>query len=113
MIGNHYRNDYHCAHFFAEWYAENLGIHIPIERAFEISFVLWLRRNFVQIEQPEENCLIKMTTPDDRAHVGVYSNFTVWHNYKVTGTNGAVCRDSLGMIQRTYGKVTFWKWNNG
>jgi hypothetical protein len=111
MIGRHYKKNYHCAHFFADWYRENLGIEIPVINEYSLSFVFWLRRHFTQIDQPEENCLVKMTTPTGGAHVGVFSDFAVWHNYKVNNTNGAVCRDPVGIIQRVYSEVTFWRWS--
>ena len=111
MIGRHYSNKYHCAHFVADWYKEKLDIEIPIVREFEISFVFWMRRHFTQIPIPEENCLVKMKTRQDAAHVGVFSDFSVYHNYKANDGNGAVCRWPLGIIQRNYKEVTFWRWS--
>lgn len=110
-IGKHYDyKNYNCAHFFAEWYKEKLGIIIPVVNQFELSFVLWLRRNFRQIDKPVENCLVYMKQRN-LTHVGVFADNGVYHNYKPARANGSVQHWPLGVTKRNYKEVTFWVWS--
>lgn len=109
MIGTHYRDDFNCAHFVAKWYAEKLDIEIPIVDEFEISFVRWMRKHFVKINRPEENCLVTMNQ-NKTSHIGVYSDWGVYHNYKAGKALGSVVHWNLGVVKRNYQKVSYWKW---
>jgi hypothetical protein len=111
MIGKHYSYDtYNCAHFFAEWYREKLGIEIPVHNQFELAFVMWLKRNFTQSEKPVENCLVSMKQRK-LTHVGVYADNGVYHNYKPARSKGAVVHWPLGVVKRNYDEVTYWVWS--
>jgi hypothetical protein len=111
MIGKHYSHtDYNCAHFVASWYEQKLNITIPVINEFELSFVMWMRKHFVRIEKPENNCLVKMSITNG-THIGVYSNYGVYHNYISGNKKGAVVHWNMGVINRNYNKVTFWKWS--
>lgn len=110
MIGKHYSVSYNCASFVSDWYKEKLNIEIPTEGQFELAFVRWLRNNFVQIDKPEENCLVRMKQ-HNVSHVGVYADNGVYHNYKPRSSYGAVIHVPLGVVQRSYNEVTYWKWS--
>lgn len=110
MIGKHYSNDYHCAHFVSEWYREKLNIVIPVDNCFELSFVRWLRHNFTQVSRPVEKCLVRMRL-NKESHVGVYADNGVYHNYKPSTRKGAVVHWTVGATERTYDKVTYWIWS--
>jgi cell wall-associated NlpC family hydrolase len=111
MIGKHYSYEhYNCAHFFAEWYRQKLGIEIPVTDQFELSFILWLRRHFKQIDKPVEHCLVYMKQRN-LTHVGVYADNGVYHNFKPARAKGSVVHWPLGVIQRNYEKVSFWQWS--
>lgn len=111
MIGKHYREkDYHCAHFLAEWYRVKLGIEIPIVDEFEISFVRWLRRHFIQVSAPVDNCLVNMMSHGVR-HVGVYAEYGVYHNYRANNKHGSVIHWDIGVVNRNYEEVTYWIWS--
>ena len=110
MIGAHYRHDFNCAHFVALWYQEKLSIEIPIVNEFELSFVRWMRKHFTKIESPEDNCLVKMQSNNDN-HIGIYSNYGVYHNYKAGNSHGSVIHWDMGVVNRNYKKVTFWQWS--
>ena len=111
MIGNHYDQlNYNCAHFVAQWYSEKLNIEIPIVNEFGLSFVRWMRKHFVRINHPEDNCLVYMNVTNG-THVGVYCNYGVYHNYKIGKAKGAVVHWDMGVINRNYKKVSFWKWS--
>jgi hypothetical protein len=111
MIGKHYNyHEYNCAHFVAEWYKTKLGITIPTDGVFELSFAKWLRQNFTQIQAPVENALVLMN--DVRfAHIGIYHNNCVRHNWKPARGKGSVVQTPLGIVQRNYKKVTYWQWS--
>lgn len=111
MIGKHYSlTEYNCAHFFAEWYREKLNIEIPVHNQFELSFVKWLRQNFKQVGKPVEHCLVYMKQ-HRQAHVGVFADNGVYHNYKPSVANGAVVHWTLGCVKRSYNEVTYWIWS--
>jgi hypothetical protein len=111
MIGEHYDHvNYNCAHFVASWYEKHLGIIIPIVNEFELSFIRWMRKHFVKIEKPENGCLVKMSI-NKGIHVGVYSDYGVYHNYMGGEAKGSVVHWDMGVIKRNYNKVTFWKWS--
>lgn len=110
MIGKHYSINYNCAHFVADWYFEKLNVVIPTEGQFELSFVRWLRTRFVKIDKQEENCLVLMKQ-NKISHIGIYAENGVYHNYKPTSSHGAVIHVPLGVVQRTYNEVTYWKWS--
>lgn len=110
MIGKHYSANYNCAHFVAEWYREKLNIEIPNDGHFEMSFVRWMRKRFVKVDKPVENCLVKMKQ-HNLAHVGVYADNGVYHNYKPGRSHGAVIHVPLGVIKRNYNEVTYWIWS--
>lgn len=110
FVGRHYENErYNCAHFVADWYRD-LGIDIPTEGVFELSFLVWMRRHFTQVTTPEENTLVLMTTSGNR-HIGVYADYGVYHNYKIGESHGSVVHWDLGVILRTYDEVTYWIWS--
>lgn len=112
MIGRHYRKDsYNCAHFVADWYREKLGIEIPTGNVWEMSFIIWLRRNFKQISKPTNNCLVVMECYGTR-HIGVYADYGVYHNYRVGEHHGSVVQWTLGQIKRNYHEVTYWLWSS-
>ena len=111
MIGSHYNSEnFNCAHFVAQWYSDKLCIEIPVVDEFELSFVRWMRKHFVKIDKPENDCLVNMQS-DNNSHVGVYSDYGVYHNYKVGKSKGSVVHWELGVVMRNYKKVTFWKWS--
>ena len=110
MIGEHYHyKDFNCAHFVAKWYSERLNINIPIHNEFELSFLKWMRKHFVEINKPEANCLVYMHT-DNNSHIGVYFDYGVYHNYKIGNAKGSVVHWDIGVVTRNYKKVTYWKW---
>ena len=109
MIGTHYSNDFNCAHFVAKWYEKNLCIKIPVIDEFEISFVRWMRKHFQEIKKPENNCLVLMYKSGSN-HVGIYSDYGVYHNYKAGKAHGSVVHWTMGVVARNYQKVTYWKW---
>jgi hypothetical protein len=107
----HYsRDNYNCAHFVADWYAKKLGVIIPVTNLFELSFVHWMRRNFTRIDKPVDNCLVYMKQ-DGCTHIGVYSDYGVYHNYKRGNAKGAVVHWQLGVVNRNYKKVSYWLWS--
>ncbi len=110
MIGNHYSINYNCAHFVSDWYKEKLNIEIPTEGQFDVSFVRWLRHNFVQVDSPVENCLVRMKN-NGMSHIGVYADNGVYHNYKPKSSHGAVVHWPLGVTQRSYDEVSYWIWS--
>lgn len=110
MIGRHYRDDYNCGHFVSDFYREKLGIEIPTDNQFDISFVRWLRHNFKQVDKPVENCLVRMNNRRCN-HIGVYADYGVYHNYKANNKHGAVVHWTLGVVKRNYEKVTYWIWS--
>ncbi len=111
MIGKHYSiKDYHCAHFLAEWYETRLGVTIPIVGEFEVSFMRWMRKHFTQIDNPVDNCLVYMYK-NKTAHVGVYFDYGVYHNYKPARSAGAVVHWDLGVVKRNFEKVSYWQWS--
>lgn len=110
MIGRHYsRSGYNCAHFVADWY-ENLGIQIPREGVFELSFLVWMRKHFNRVNTPVDNCLVLMTIKGER-HIGVYADYGVYHNYQVGNKHGSVVHWDIGVIHRNYDEVTYWVWS--
>lgn len=112
FIGEHYsRENYNCADFVAKWYKEKLDIEIPVVNEFDLSFLLWMRRNFVQVSKPVENCLVKMTTPTGEAHIGVWHDHCVIHNFKYGNSHGAVCKSKLIYIKIYYQEVSYWVWS--
>lgn len=99
MIGKHYTVDYNCAGFVADWYSEKLNIKIPVHNCFELSFVRWLRNNFVQIDKPVDNCLVRMYQ-NKTSHIGVYADYGVYHNHKPANVkNGSVVHWPLGVTR--------------
>lgn len=111
MIGTHYHIDtFNCAHFVAHWYSDKLNIEIPIVDEFELSFIRWMRKHFTKIDKPENNCLVNMQSANS-SHVGIYSDYGVYHNYKAGKSKGSVVHWDLGVITRNYEKVTYWKWS--
>lgn len=110
MIGKHYDlKHYNCAHFVAEWY-QRLGIEIPKEGVFELSFLVWMRKHFTRVKTPVDNCLVLMTLRGER-HIGVYANYGVYHNYKIGTKHGSVVHWDIGVINRNYDEVTYWVWS--
>lgn len=111
MIGRHYRRDgYNCAHFVADYYREKLNIEIPVVNEFDLSFMRWMRHNFIKSEKPVEHCLVLMVQ-DKQSHIGVYADAGVYHNYKPTVALGSVVHSQLGVIKRTYSQVSYWIWS--
>lgn len=111
MIGKHYSlTQYNCAHFLAEWYKVKLDIEIPVFNEFEMSFLRWMRHNFKQVQNAEENCLVYMHR-NHETHIGVYADYGVYHNYKPERAHGAVVHWPLGVVLRNYEKVTYWVWS--
>lgn len=110
MIGKHYKDDYNCAHFVADWYKNKLNIDIPVENEFELSFVRWLRNHFKQVNKPCNNSLVLMRQYKSM-HVGVYADNGVYHNHKPVECKGSVVHWPLGVIKRNYEKVTYWVWS--
>ena len=100
-----------CAHFVASWYKDNLGVTIPTTNTFEVSFVLWMRRHFKQIPFPVDGCLVKMKNHSGEAHVGVFTNYLVMHNFKPPNKKGSVCCWTLSAVKFNYKEVTFWRWS--
>lgn len=112
MIGKHYiKNGYNCANFVAEWYSSRLGIEIPVIDEFGRSFLVWMRKHFVDIDKPENDCLVLMVNLDGTYHVGVYHDHGVYHNFKPSIGHGAVCKWQLGSVKSYYAKVSFHKWS--
>lgn len=112
MIGRHYKkHSYNCANFVSDWYQEKLGIEIPVINEFGLSFVIWMRRNFIDIDKPENHCLVLMVNDDDTYHVGVYFDHGVYHNFKHGLRHGAVCKWTLGSVRAFYKRVSFHKWS--
>lgn len=112
QVGTRYiKNEYNCADFVADWYREKLGVNIPVINEFSRSFVIWMRKNFADIDEPEDNCLVLMVNLDGSYHVGVYYDFGVWHNFKPSIGNGSVCKWTLGSVKHYYKKVSFHKWS--
>ena len=110
-IGRNYDpSDYNCAHFLADWYRDKLGIEIPTGSVWELSFAVWLRRHFTEIPEPVENCVVLMTTFGMR-HIGVYSRYGVYHNYRAGKSHGSVVHWELGLVKRNYQQVSFWQWS--
>ena len=110
MIGTHYNlKEYNCAHFVAEWYRDKLDIEIPVTDEFALSFLRWMRKHFIQVDKPENNNLVYMHS-NKITHVGVYADYGVYHNYKAGKAKGSVVHWDIGVINRNYNKVTFWKW---
>lgn len=110
MIGTHYNAlTFNCAHFVAEWYREKLDIHIDVVNEFDISFIRWMRLNFTQTPKPVDNCLVYMQS-NGSSHIGIYSDYGVYHNYQNGKAKGSVVHWDLGTINRNYKKVTYWKW---
>lgn len=111
MIGIHYeRDNYNCAHFFADWYREKLGIEIPVINEFSLSFMRWLRHNFTESKNPVDHCLVYMVE-NKSAHVGVFYNHEVYHNYKPFRAKGSVVKWPLGVVKRNYKEVSYWVWS--
>lgn len=112
MIGRHYRkHSYNCANFVSDWYKEKLNIEIPVVNEFDRSFVVWMRRNFMDVIQPQENDLVLMVCRSGEYHIGVYHNYGVIHNYKTAKSHGSVCWDTLLAVKKNYQKVTFHRWS--
>ena len=110
MIGKHYSlNDYNCAHFVADWYRDKLNIEIPVTDEFGLSFLRWMRKHFVKVDKPVTNDLVYMHS-NNTAHIGVYADYGVYHNHKAGKAKGSVVHWDIGVINRNYDKVTFWKW---
>ena len=111
MIGTHYHVDnFNCANFVASWYHDKLNIEIPVTDVFELSFLRWMRKHFIEIDKPENDCLVRMESKG-ATHIGVYADNGVYHNYKVGKVKGSVVHWTLGVVNRNYNKVTFWKWS--
>lgn len=111
MIGTHYDlENYNCAHFVAAWYSEKLNIEMKVTDEFGLSFLRWMRKHFTKIEKPENNCLVNMQS-NKTTHIGVYSDYGVYHNYKAGKSKGSVVHWDMGVVNRNYNKVTFWKWS--
>lgn len=107
-VGQHYRkHEYNCANFVADWYRDNLSIDIPVVNEFDRSFVVWMRRNFVDIERPVDHCLVLMVNSDGSYHIGVYYDHGVYHNFKPSVGKGAVCKWTLGSVNTYYKRVSF------
>lgn len=94
----------------ADWYKQNKGITIPTGKTFELSFLIWMRRHFRQISFPKQGCLVKMKTHCGGAHVGIFTDFLVLHNFKPTISVGSVCKWTLGSVTTHYKEVTYWEW---
>jgi hypothetical protein len=45
------------------------------------------------------------------AHVGVYYDYGVYHNYKPERAAGAVVHWDLGVVKRNFEKVSYWQWS--
>lgn len=111
MIGKHYSKEhYNCAHFVSEWYKEKLGIEIPDNDVFSLSFAKWMRSNFNQVPTPVNNALVLMKTVNG-LHVGIYSDYGVYHNYQTRNKHGSVVHWDIGVINRHYQEVTYWVWS--
>lgn len=112
MIGRSYRkHSYNCANFVSDWYKDKLDIDIPVINEFGRSFVVWMRRNFIDVTQPTENDLVLMVNRDGSYHIGVYHNYGVMHNFKTATSHGSVCWDTMNAIKKTYREVTFHRWS--
>jgi len=108
MIGKHYsRNEYNCAHFVADYYREKLNVEIPVINEFDISFMRWMRQNFVKSDNPVEHCLVLMVE-HKQSHIGIYADSGVYHNYKPSNALGSVVHTQLGAIKRNYSQVSYW-----
>ena len=111
MIGIHYNTvSFNCAHFVAKWYDEKLNVKITIIDEFELSFLRWMRKHFIQIDKPENDCLVNMQS-DNSSHIGVFCDYGVYHNYKIGNAKGSVVHWDIGVVMRNYKKVTFWQWS--
>lgn len=111
MIGRYYSAvDFNCAHFVADYYHRELGVYIPVVNEFSVSFLAWMRRNFIKIDKPVQHCLVLMKS-DGASHIGVYSDYKVLHNYKPAHGHGSVISTELGCIKRNYNQVSFWQWS--
>jgi len=108
---NYDREHFNCAHFVAHWYREKLGIEIPVKDEFDRSFMVWMRRHFTRIRQPEDHCLVLMVNMDGSYHIGVWYDYGVWHNFKPSIGHGAVSKWILGSVKQYYWKVSFYKWS--
>lgn len=112
MIGRHYKkHGYNCANFVSDWYKEKLGIDIPVVNEFGLSFVIWMRKNFTDVSQPENHCLVLMVNTDGSYHVGVYFDYGIYHNFKHGQRHGSVCKWTLGSVRAFYKRVSFHKWS--
>lgn len=103
--------EYNCAHFVAEHYKEHLGVEIPSSDVFSREFVVWMRRNFTEIDKPEEHSLVLMVNDDDTYHVGVFHKFRVKHNFKPCRGSGSVCSWTMSSVTKMYKSVRFYKWS--
>lgn len=113
-IGKTYVKDtYNCASFVAEWYRDKLSIDLPVTGGFEFTrqFVVWMRKHFTEIKQPENHCLVLMQTIMGEYHVGVWYDYSVWHNVKPDNAQGGVCRWTLNAVKTNYQKVNFYQWS--
>ena len=54
----------------------------------------------------QENCIVLMDLHSGSRHIGVYSNFGVYHNYQAGFAYGSVVHWSTGQIKRTYKAVS-------
>lgn len=114
MIGKHYvKNEYNCASFVAEWYREHLDVDLPVSDGFEFTrrFVVWMRKHFTEITQPVPHCLVLMETMMGEYHVGIWYDYSIWHNAKPDNAHGAVCRWTLNAVKTNYMRVSFYQWS--
>ena len=111
LVGKHYKqHGYNCANFVADWYEKHLNVNIPVVDEFGRSFLVWMRKNFTDIKQPEDHCLVLMVNPFGGYYVGVYYDYGVYHNFKPNVGHGSVCKWTLGSVNAYYSKVSFHKW---
>lgn len=109
MIGYNKLNN-NCAHYAINELNRIHGLDIKVSNGHEwqASFIPYLREYFTPSKHPVDNCLVVMSQSDDSLHLGVYSNYSVKHNFKPLGAAGCVIISDMGTIRAEYKRVRFY-----
>lgn len=115
MIGKRYDIDHwNCTHEVAEWYELNGFGNVlrSVDRnKWDIHFVRWMRKRFIEINQPEQSCLITMKHRVGGLHVGVWDCGMIHHCYEPNDkTIGQTIRSPLSHVKIEYKEIRYWRY---
>ena len=102
---------FNCSHYAVQELNKAHGLSINVSDGIEWQprFLRILRRFFVPIRAPCDNCLVVMRNHGNTLHIGIYRDYGVWHNWaRGDGSGGCLIKSDLSTIRANYLDVHFY-----